>query len=412
MSKYPETGQASPKRQKKQQRSSPANQSEAQEETSEMPASDECTTEVAPTDETAVESPPLEEVQAEAATATEPVETAEGCEPSAPEVAEPVATTSPTMPATETRSKWGTGFWSPLSSRPPAPDWRIQRANQNDLGRILMFTLLIALVMGLIAVGIINRAGTQNASESYFFPQQEHQKIVINNDTGTIHIHSQEHGPFSFQVNKYSEGMGLGLINTDVTYNQDDAKTTVDARLDPDYLFAGSRGVDIDVTIPPTTSVEAYTATGTITITGNVSQVSARTASGSIVVDDSEGNMTLQADTGSIALHNVKGQLNASTRQGDIETRQVQLTGQSAMTVDNGAITFDGSLARTGNFHFTTINGSLSLSLPRFEAFHISVSSGSGPVSNEFGRLSNGKSPQAQIAVSTQRDAITIHQTR
>ncbi|GCE04273.1 DUF4097 family beta strand repeat-containing protein [Dictyobacter aurantiacus] len=412
MSKYLETGQASPKRQKKQQQSSPSNQSEEQAETQEMPAADECTVEIVPPDESDVASSPHEEAQAEAVAAVEAAEiTAEG-EHTETEVSEPIATTSPTTSLQERLSKWGMGLWSPLYGPHPAPDWRLQRSNQNDLGRILMFILLIALVVGLIAVGIINRAGTQNASESYFFPQQEHQKIVINNDTGTIHIHSQAHGPFSFQVNKYSEGMGLGLINTDVTYNQDGAKTTVDARLDPDYLFAGSRGVDIDVTIPPTASVEAYTAAGTITITGNVSQTSARTASGSIVVDDSEGNMTLQADTGSIALHNVKGQLNASTRQGDIETRHVQLTGQSSMTVDNGAITFDGSLARTGNFHFTTINGSLSLSLPRFEAFHISVSSGSGPVSNEFGRLSNGKRPQAQIAVSTQRDAITIHQTR
>lgn len=402
MSKYLETGQASPKRQKKQQRSSQPDQSEEQAEMQEIPALDEeSITEMLET-EPEEGATAQEEVQAEEAAPDEATST----DAAPAESAEPAATESFTPPKSEA------GFWSPLSGRPPSPDWRFPRSSQNDLGMILLITLLVALLVGMIAVGLINRVGTQNASESYFFQQQAHQKIVINNDTGTIHIHSQLHGPFSFQISKYSEGMGLGLISTAVTYNQDGAKTTVEARLDPDYLFAGSRGVDIDVTVPPTAAVEAYTTTGTITVTGNVSQVSARTNSGSIVVENSAGNMTLQADTGSIAIHNVKGQLSVSTRQGDIETHQVQLAGQSTMTIDNGAITFDGSLARTGNFHFTTVNGSLSLSLPRSEAFHITVSNGSGPVTNEFGRLSNGKSPQAQITVSTQRDAITIHQIK
>ncbi|GHO89600.1 DUF4097 family beta strand repeat-containing protein [Dictyobacter formicarum] len=399
MSKYLETGQASPKRQKKQQRSSQFDKSEEQAEMQEIPALDEESVAEILETELEEEAPTQEAVPAEEA--AEPAESAEAAESTEPAAADPLA-----PPKSEV------GLWLPLSGRPPSSDWRFPRSSQNDLGMILLITLLVALLVGMIAVGVINRVGTQNASENYFFQQQAHQKIVINNDTGNIHIHSQLHGPFSFQINKYSEGMGLGLISTVVTYNQDGEKTTVEARLDPDYLFAGSRGVDIDVTVPPAAAVEAYTTTGTISLAGNVSQLSARTNNGSIVVDNSTGNMTLQADTGSIALHNVKGQLSVSTRQGDIETHQVQLAGQSAMTVDDGAITFDGSLARNGNFHFTTINGSLNLSLPHLQAFHITVSNSSGSVTNDFGRLSNGKSPQAQITLSTQRDAITIHQIK
>ncbi|GCE18070.1 DUF4097 family beta strand repeat-containing protein [Dictyobacter kobayashii] len=412
-SSYLETGQSSPKSQKKQQKSPQSDKAE-QAEVQETPApTDESVLEI-PTTESDVAAPIQEEAQAEpipsepaSEAASEPVSSESvPSEPALEAASEPVLVAPPAPPKSET------GPWSPLSGRPPTPGWRFPRSSQNDLGIILLVTLLVALLMGMITVGLINRVGTQNSTESYFFQQQAHQKIIINNDTGTIHIHSQQNGPFGFQVSKYSEGMGLGLINTDVTYNQDGAKTTVNARLDPDYLFAGSRGVDIDATVPLDAAVEAYTTTGTITATGTVSQLSARTNNGSIVVENGAGNMTLQADTGSIATHNVRGQLNMTTRQGDIEMHEVQLSGQSAITVESGAITFDGSLERSGNYHFTTINGSINLSLPRSEAFHLTVSNGSGPVTNAFGRFTNGKNPQAPITVSTQRDAITIHQMK
>ncbi|GCE25884.1 hypothetical protein KDA_13680 [Dictyobacter alpinus] len=298
------------------------------------------------------------------------------------------------------------------AGQPIPPAWRFPRREENDLGRILLVTLAIALVIGLIAVGIVNKIGTQNATESYFFQSQPRQKIIISNDIGAIHIHGQLMGPFGFQVNKYSEGIGLGLINTEVTYNQDGAKTTVNARIQPDFLFAGSRGVDIDVAVPQTADVEAYTATGNITVTGPVGQISARTNTGSLDVENSTGRIMLQADTGSIVAHNFKGHLMLATRQGDIETRQVQLSNQSSVEVGSGAITFNGSLDRNGSYHFTTTNGPISLTLPADAAFHLSIEDTSGPVKNEFGHLSYGRAPQAQVIIRTQRDAVSVYKLK
>lgn len=415
---YLETGEKSSKEQKQQKKASQSNnkaeQTEIQKPLS-APVSDEVvvgseTAETASSDPVA--STPTAAVENTSTnTSTNTSENALN-KPAENVVAEPGVSEGGTPVAPPPHASMPSLFGWPLSRQPLVPDRRFSQTEENGLGRILLITLAIALVAGLFVVGLINKIGTQNTTESYFFQPQARQKIIINNDTGAIHIHGQLMGPFGFHVSKYSEGMGLGLISSDVAYNQDGAKTTVDARLQPDFLFVGSRGIDIDVAVPQTAEVEAYTVTGTITVTGSVGQVSARTNTGSIEVEDSSGRMTLQAETGSIAAHNVKGQLIMTTRQGDVDARQVQLSNQSSATVGNGAITFNGNLERNGSYRFTTMNGPINLSLPSTAAFHLILDNSTGPVTNDFGQLSHGSYPQAQIVIHTQRDAVSLHKLK
>ncbi|GER87245.1 hypothetical protein KDW_14070 [Dictyobacter vulcani] len=404
---YLETGEKATRRQKQQKKASQSKDQAEQTEIQEPliahdPASDEVVTEPEVAEAAAIEPVASAPIDASENGLIEPAEHGVAEQPAAMEAGTPI----PPPPNANITSPYG------FAGRPPARDWRFSRTEENGLGRILLITLAIALVAGLLVVGLINKMGTQNATENYFFQPQARQKIIINNDTGAIHIHGQLTGPFGFQVSKYSEGMGLGLISSEVTYNQDGAKTIVNARLQPDFAFAGSRGIDIDVAVPQTAEVEAYTITGTITVTGTVGQVSARTNTGSIEVENSSGRMTLQAETGSIAAHNVKGQLIMKTSQGDVEEHQVQLSNQSSAVVGNGAITFNGSLERNGSYRFTTTNGPINLSLPSTAAFHLILDNSTGPVTNDFGHLSYGRYPQAQIVLHTQRDAVAVHKLK
>ncbi|GCF08330.1 DUF4097 family beta strand repeat-containing protein [Dictyobacter arantiisoli] len=305
----------------------------------------------------------------------------------------------------------GLAVWPPVYER-PVPDWRFPRSEQNAMGRVLMIVLAVALLAGLVFIGLLSRLGSQSNVENYLFDQKTHQKIIINDNQGSIHVHSQSKGPFVFRVTKHSEGMGLGSVGMEVSFNQYGPTISVLAQVQADPIFVGSRGIDIDVSVPSTASLEVHSVNGNITLTNLDDQLLVQIGTGSIKLENSQGQMTLQADSGTISTTNVRGQLNITNHQGNVEAHRVALHGQSSINAGNGAIAFDGTLDRSGHYRFMTQNGPINLALPASSAFRLQIDEGSGPLHNQFGQLSRGTNPQAVIAVSTQHDIISLHETK
>lgn len=298
------------------------------------------------------------------------------------------------------------------SSMHPALDWRLPHQNTYELRRILLAVLVTGIVTFLAFTAYMGYLGFQRPVETYLFSERAHQTIVINDDQGSITIHSRPNGPYGFRVERYSQGFGPGLLGMAVVYTQYRAVTTLNAHMPSDVLFAGTRGIDIDVTVPTSENLQVHTGKGSIVLNNLFGNVVATTDSGSLTAKNCQGQMTLNTVLGPISVSQFAGQLVTTTRQGNIEASQVQLSGQSSALAYNGAITVDGALDRHGKYNFTTNDGSISLTLPETSAFHLVVNSVFGSVSNDFIQPVHGKWPQATITIHTGLGEFFLHKTK
>ena len=294
----------------------------------------------------------------------------------------------------------------------PTLDWRSPRQNPYELRRILLAVLVTAIITFLVFTAYMGYLGFQKPVETYFFAERAHQTIVINDDQGSITIHSQPNGPYGFRVERYSQGFGPGLLGMSVVYTQYRAVTTVNAHMQSDVMFSGTRGVNIDATVPTSENLQIHTGKGSIVLNNILGNVVATTDDGSLVAKNCQGQMNLNTVMGPISVTQFAGQLVTTTQQGNIKVSQVQLSGQSSALAYSGAITLDGALDRHGRYNFTTNDGSISLALPETSAFHLAVNSVFGSVSNDFIQPIHGKQPQATITIHTGLGAFFLHKVK
>jgi hypothetical protein len=251
----------------------------------------------------------------------------------------------------------------------------------HGLRQILLVILIVAVLVGGGVISYINHLGNNQVTESYVFSDnvflhQQRPTLFINDDCGTVTIHSQKKGPYGFTVTRASRGFGLGLTDISVDYTQKKNVVDIEARIPENYRFWGRREVNLDVVVPLATDIEVFSQIGPISIS------------------DVQGLMKLTAVQGNIDLHNVL------------------LNGKSTIDVAQGSITFQGGFDPHSHSLFVAEPGPLTLSLPASSAFQLNIAPGSGSVKNEFGHASNGYGDQAVVTLSTDKQPITIHRTR
>jgi hypothetical protein len=303
-------------------------------------------------------------------------------------------------------------FRYPVSRRLPvygASSWRFPRRRQRELRYILMTVLAVAVLTAGVFIAGMGYLGMRRPIETYFFSGKVHQKVIINNEQGSITVHGQSQGPFGFHVERYSQGFGPGLLGMDVVYTQYGATTTLTAHVPPDILFSGIRGINIDVTVPTADAIQVHTGEGSIALQGLTGDVEASTDKGSLAVENCQGRASLDAMSGSVSVSQFSGQLTMSSHQGNIKANDVHLSGQSSALAESGAIILNGSLERHGKYHLSTDTGPINLFLPETAAFHLAFSNNFGFFLNEFGSQVHGSPQQAVIAVSTEYGTFSLH---
>lgn len=172
-----------------------------------------------------------------------------------------------------------------------ASSWRFPRRRQRELRYILMTVLIVAVLTAVAFTAGIGYMGLEGSAETYYLSEKAHQKITINNDQGPITIHCQSHGPFGFQVERYSKGFGPGLLGMDVSYTQYAATTTLIAHVPINILFSGIRGINIDVTVPASSTFQVHTGEGFIVLRGVTGNIVAMTNRGSLEVKNCQGRI-------------------------------------------------------------------------------------------------------------------------
>jgi len=213
--------------------------------------------------------------------------------------------------------------------------------------------------------------------------------IVINDDVGTIHVHTgSTNSSVVVQVTEVSRGLGNNPDNGQVRYNQDNANNTVTVNANSGPGFFGSNNIDIEVTVP------------------------------------TDSNLQIKTDTGEVDVTGVTGQMSLSSDTGTINATQDSLTGQSILKTNTGSVTFDGTIDPKGSYQFVTNTGSVDVTLPANSSFHVDASTDTGSINSDFpgvnvqqGNFTGasahgdvGNAPGATVTLKADTGSISLHQ--
>lgn len=244
--------------------------------------------------------------------------------------------------------------------------------------------MLLFSMIGSVVSGVGN-----NISETQHFMVNSNPTLVLNNDTGSIHVSGVSEGnAVTIQTTKQS-GPWNNPNDLKVSYTQDR---------------------------------EANTVIVTVTRSNNATFFSMQNVNFAITVP-SVATLQLKTNTGNIDVNGVSGQLNLASNTGSIAATNSTVHGNTQLTTNTGSITFNGSLEPKGTYNFATNTGSVDVTLPSNSAFHLDASSDTGSITTGFSQVvvqqrqsigaeahgDVGSAPQAVVTLKTNTGWIHLH---
>jgi len=150
--------------------------------------------------------------------------------------------------------------------------------------------------------------------------------VVVETPRGDLSIHAaQDHllrvqatesawAPTKSAADEQMRSVHIGIEQDGNTY-----------RLRPTYPddARSHMGIDLDITVPKTASVEADTTHGDIDISGITGAVAARSANGDIHVHDIGSDVTVALEKGDANITQINGNVNLTGRGNDVDLRDV-----------------------------------------------------------------------------------------
>lgn len=261
-------------------------------------------------------------------------------------------------------------------------------------GKWPWIVLTVILLCLLIAGGLFAAFGVagyaNSVTETQHFIVSAHPTLVLNNDTGSIHMRSAGAGnEVTIQATKHSAPWG-NLNEINVSYVQDKAGNSITVNVDrlPNASFMDSASVDFDITVPSAATLQLKTNTGSIDVTGV------------------SGQMMLSSNTGSVAASNGT------------------VSGTTELISNTGSITFNGALDQSGTYRFETNTGSVNVTLTSEIAFHMDASTDTGSINTNVPGVmvqhrqftgadahgDVGSTPRAMVSLRTNTGSIDLYQ--
>lgn len=258
---------------------------------------------------------------------------------------------------------------------------------------VLTLFLLFLLISGgtVVLFGVFGFTGyASSATETRTFTTSTYPTLVLNNDTGSIHVRAASSGSeITIQATRHGSPWA-NLNDIQVSYAQNTTTNSVTVNVDRvnTASFFAALSVDFDVTVPSAAALQLKTNTGSIDVSGV------------------SGQMTLSSNTGSL-------QVSAGT-----------VKGNTALLTNTGSVTFNGTIAESGTYTFTTNTGSVNVTLPSESVFHVDASTDTGSIDTNFPGVvvqhrqvvgsdahgDVGSSPQATITLRTSTGSINLYQ--
>lgn len=301
----------------------------------------------------------------------------------------------------------------------PQAGLQAQPLRKRSTGRTLVIcALALALAFGILRLtGSIWPGSMQKTLPARSFTVNGHGSLVINNDSGTFHIHAGAGHQVVIRGTEYVYGLVSNFNGIHVQYQQQDNAIMLTAR--EDWNMLGNSSVTMDITVPANLDVIIRGSSTDADLTNIEGQVTASTSSGNIHVNNVQGGLNLNVTSGNIVIVGEQGAVSAHTSSGNIDISQLtgpvdlsttsgnitldqaNISGQDRLQTGSGNIRFTGSLDTHGSYEMKTTSGNITLNLPANSSFQASTSTTSGDVTNAFSSLSIGSDPHATLVLKT-----------
>lgn len=213
-------------------------------------------------------------------------------------------------------------------------------------------------------------SGQSNVLLQRTFTVQGMPTLIVSNPSGAVTIHRG--ASTSVIISAVQHGGRIG--------NPDDADIKMEARgfYNPEIVVAtgehdSTESVDLDITLPETSNIQARVAAGSMDING------------------------------------ISGQMDAKVEQGTLNFENGKIAGESSFKNDDGTLNFHGAIAAGGDYEFHGEEGVINVTLPSDSSFSLDAFSKLGKVNNDFGSNTVGSDPTSQVHIHSDADVVNIH---
>ena len=136
--------------------------------------------------------------------------------------------------------------------------------------------------------------------------------------------------------------------------------------------------------------LHAETVNGIIRLTGGSGVVELETVAGGVTVDGFHGtSLSIDATGENVTVTNSSGDLTVDNVNGDVILRDIRSNTVSASSI-NGLVQFDGVLAASGSYEFSSQNRDITLSLPADVSARFRISTMNGELTTQIPAVTNG----------------------
>jgi len=233
------------------------------------------------------------------------------------------------------------------------------------------------------------------AVEEHSFTVTGQAMLNLTNFAGNIDIHATSSGSGNeIKVSAQKQAWGVdqnaadaALEKLKIEMTQDGDKVTIQVQ-DPETSNLinqnRSNSVNFNISVPPTTTVVVHTRTGDVSLTGT------------------QGKADLNSDFGEINISDVKGGVAATSRNGKIIARRIQLLdsgfGDATLNTDFGDLTLENATVQHATV--SSRNGTTTLTKVK--------SNGDLNVSSDFGEIVITSAQGSNLQAETRNGAITL----
>lgn len=311
------------------------------------------------------------------------------------------------------------------SDFPPSLNWRPQ-PRRTVRWRLLAACAgaLLVLWTTLLLTGGLTIGSIQRALPVRTFLLHGHGTLVVNQASGSVHIHPGGPDRVVVRGNVFIAGFLESENTPQVQYAQNG--NTVIVTSSASLMLLGTRELTLDITVPAVIDLTVHNSSADALIEGVTGSIAASTSSGNLNLNDTDGPLHLNASSGNISMRDQQGSVSAqtasgnigatgligsvdlSTTSGNITLAQAQIHGEDHLRTSSGDISVSGTLDPHGSYHLATSSGNVTLALPANASFQLRTSSNSGALRNDFAADVVGNSPRAYIEVQTHSGDISV----
>ena len=205
--------------------------------------------------------------------------------------------------------------------------------------------------------------------------------INVVNNTGSVNLRAGNGQQVVVGYTLHSPKMQVESENT-----QDKRRIEIRAHALPDQQpTADEAKVDLEITVPPGTSLTVNTATAPINANGISGDLTLSSDTGEITLKDiARSHVHVRSVTAPVNLDNVSlGHVEVTSSGGAV--KMVDVTGPKVnVATGSGNITYQGDCSGVGDYLMTTHSGNIDMRLPKTASIDLNARSVSGRVENDF----------------------------